>query len=266
MRKRLVIGSSWKMNKTRPEARDFIVHLRETLGAFDASMLQCYILAPFTALETVQRTLEDYPVELGAQDMFWEDAGAYTGEISPLMLKELGCTIVMLGHSERRQLFRENDEALNKKVLAAQRHGIAPLLCVGETAAERDAGQTEAVLRRQLSIALRRVPGDFMDRLMILYEPRWAIGQKEAAPVEYVETSHALVRRLLAEIFDGRVARRTRVVYGGSVNLTNLAGMLHLPEVDGAAISRAAWDPLDFAQMIRIAEAIARSKRESEVD
>lgn len=265
MRKRLVIGSSWKMNKTRPEALDFIVQLRETLGIFVTGLVQCYVLPPFTALETVQRALGNYPVELGAQDMFWEDAGAYTGEVSPVMLKELGCTIAMLGHSERRNLFGENDEALNKKVLAAYRHGIAPLLCVGETAEERDAGETDAVLRRQLSAALKGVPGDFMDRLMILYEPRWAIGQKEAAPAEYIQASHALVRRLLVEIFDARVARRTRVVYGGSVNPTNLSDVLCLPEVDGAAISRAAWDPHAFAEMVRMAEDIARSKQELEV-
>ena len=266
MRKRLVIGSSWKMNKTRPEARDFVIRMREALGAFDFAMVQSYILAPFTALETVGKALQECPVELGAQDMFWEDAGAYTGEISPVMLKELGCSIVMLGHSERRQMFGEIDEALNLKVLAAQRHGIAPLLCVGETADERDAGQTDAVLGRQLAVALRGVRSDFMDRLMILYEPRWAIGQKDAAPLEYIQTSHALVRRLLAGVLNARAARRTRVVYGGSVNLTNLADVLHLPEVDGAAISRAAWDPLSFAEMIRIAGQIAPSKRELDVD
>jgi triosephosphate isomerase len=214
----------------------------------------------------VQRALENYPMELGAQDMFWEDDGAYTGEISPVQLQELGVSIVMLGHSERRLMFGETDEALNKKILAAMRHGIAPLLCVGETASERDAGQTVEVLYRQLSIALRGVPADFMDRLMILYEPRWAIGQKDAAPPEYIEKSHARVRGILVDIFDARTANRARVVYGGSVNLSNLIDILNLSQVDGAAISRAAWDPIDFAKMVRLAEPIARTKRELEVD
>lgn len=259
MRKRLVIGSSWKMNKTRAEARDFVLRLRDALPGFDHRLVQAFLLPPYTDLDVVGQALDDYPIELGAQNMSWDDAGAFTGEISPVMLKELGCSIVMLGHSERRLLFGETDEKLNWKVLAACRHGLTPLLCVGETSEERDAGLTRQVLSRQLATSLQGVPAGRMKDVMILYEPRWAIGQKQAAPPEYIQEAHRMVRRLLTEIYDDSTALTVRVVYGGSVTPENLTTILSLADVDGCGVGRAAWVPENFAQLVRLAEEVARS-------
>ncbi len=250
------------MNKTRAEARDFVARLRAALPGFDPNLLQAFILPPFTALGELQQSLQGYPVALGAQNMCWEDAGAFTGEVSPVMLKELGCSIIMLGHSERRLLFGETDEMLNRKVLAACRHDLTPLVCVGETLQERDAGLTEQVLSRQLATTLRGVPPAKMIDLMVLYEPRWAIGQRDAAPPEYIAEAHKIVRRLLTEIYDESSARQTRVVYGGSVTAANVASILRLPEVDGCGVGRAAWVPENYAQMVRIAEEVACTKSE----
>lgn len=192
--------------------------------------------------------------------MFWEDFGAYTGEISPPMLIDLGCTIVMLGHSERRSLFGETDENLNKKIHAALRHGLTPMLCIGETAEERDAGATVDVLRRQLSIALRGVTAEMTHRVLLLYEPRWAIGKAQAASLEYVESAHSIVRSEVERLYDKRTSTEITLMYGGSVNLTNLEEILLLAEVDGCGVSRAAWDAASFAEMIRVSERVARIK------
>ncbi len=248
------------MTKTRPEAREFVRVLRAELNAFEPTRVRAYILPPFTALDAVGQALGEFPIELGAQNLFWEDAGAFTGEISPAMLRELGCTIVMLGHSERRALFGESDAALNQKIYAALRHEIAPLLCVGETAAERDAGETLMVLRRQLTIALQGVSSAQTENILLLYEPRWAIGQAAAATPAYVQTTHQTVRRVLSELYDEPTARAMHVLYGGSVNLSNLESILTLPDVDGCGISRAAWDAKAFAQMMQITEMIAKEK------
>jgi triosephosphate isomerase (TIM) len=265
MYRRIVIGSSWKMTKTRAQAREFVDRLRQELGAFDPAVLQVYLLPPFTALDAVARSLGDYPVDLGAQNVFWEDEGPFTGEVSPVMLEDLGCKIVMLGHSERRRLFGETDETINKKVLAALRHGLAPLLCVGEEWAEHEAGKDVEVLRRQLSQELRGVTAEQATRVIMLYEPVWAIGQKASAPPEHVQKMHAATRSILAGLYGADVAGRTRVIYGGSVNLPNLPDLLALPDVDGCGVSRAAWDPVDFARMVKIAEGLARRRAHAEV-
>jgi triosephosphate isomerase len=262
VRKRLTIGSGWKMNKTRAEARAFVEELRGCLGSYRTELIRAYVLPPFTALETVHNALVGYPLELGAQDMFWADSGAYTGEVSPLMLADLNCTIVMLGHSERRSCFGETDEFLNRKVKAALRHGMTPLICIGETREEWQSGRAEATLRHQLQVILAGVSAMDVTRLMTLYEPRWAIGQSEAASPDYIQGIHATVRQMLGDLYDQKTARVSSILYGGSVNIANLEAILRLPDVDGAGVGRAAWDAAGFAAMIRLAEEVSLTKLE----
>ncbi len=260
MAKRMVIGSGWKMNKTRPEARAFMEELRSLVPQLNTALLRPYVLPSFTLLDTVECVRGDYPIEIGAQDMFWEEAGPYTGEISPLMLRDVGCSIVMLGHSERRAMFGETDEALRRKVAAALDHGLAPMLCIGETREERDREETVPVLRRQLGEALADVPAARVDDVLFLYEPRWAIGQPEPAPLDVIETTHRQLRQVVAEGYGEEIAQRATVVYGGSVNVNNLESILRLPGIDGCGASRAAWSAANFARMIQIAGQVAAEK------
>jgi len=260
MTKRLVVGSGWKMTKTRVEAHAFVRDLRQRLGSYDALRVQVYVQPSFTALDVVGQALAGCSIHLAAQDMFWEDSGSYTGEVSPLMLCELGCTFVMVGHSERRLVFGETDEMVNRKVMAALRHRITPLVCVGETREERHDGLIATVLRRQLSVALQGVSVTEMASVIVLYEPRWAIGQGEAAPLSCIQDTHGLIRSILADLYGVDTAVQTRVIYGGSVNLSNMSAILAQSEVDGCGVGRAAWDPVAFAEMVRLTEAEARRR------
>jgi triosephosphate isomerase (TIM) len=260
MDRRLVIGANLKMNHSNREARRYAFELRQAAGEFDPDILQVYVLPPFTALEAVVETLGGYPVETGAQDVHWETEGAYTGEISARFLHEIGCTLVMIGHSERRGLFAETDERIATKVRSAMIHGLTPLICIGEDAVERETGQTTRVLERQLAVCLSKLPVGSVKEALILYEPRWAIGQPEPASDETIEATHAEIRKILELQFDPVTAQETRILYGGSVNQENLEGILRLKNVDGCGVGRASWDPLEFAGLIRIAEGIALQK------
>jgi triosephosphate isomerase len=255
--KRVVIGSNWKMMKTRRQARDYVHALKRELGAFDASQVRAYVLPAFTLLDTVREALDGFPVEIGAQNVHWADDGPFSGEVSASMIREAGCTIAMVGHSERRFLFGETDEAVAQRTLAAYRSDITPLICIGETREEHDSGKTAAVLERQLQVILRRLPRRFVPQVLILYEPRWAIGAKEPAPLEYIQSTHSLIRGLLSRLYDEPTALAVSLIYGGSVNLENLESILRLPDVDGCGIGRASWEARDFAAMIRLAEKVA---------
>jgi len=259
--KRFVIGANWKMNHTRSEARDYIVRLRHSVGDFNTDLVQAYVLPSFTVLGAVCQEMGDYPVEVGSQNIHWEESGAYTGEVSLTMVKEVGCTIAMIGHSERRLFFNETDQTVAKKVLAVYHHDLTPLICLGETGEEHKAGKTAEVLKRQIHLSLQGIPRDFLIRLLILYEPRWAIGAKEPAPLEYIQSAHALMRNIFSESYDPQAAAWIRLVYGGSVTLENMADILRLTDVDGCGVGRASWDPLTFAKMIRLTEEVAYSLR-----
>jgi triosephosphate isomerase len=250
VRTRLLIGN-WKMNKTASEAVVFVQQLSKLVD--DLTGIEVGFAPPFTALPAVSATLGSRPAYLlGAQDLHWEDKGAYTGEISGAMLKDVGCTFVLVGHSERRHLFGETDAATNKKVAAALRYGLHPVLCIGEQLEEREGGFTDAVIERQLKTALAGLAPESLRSITIAYEPVWAIGTGRAASPEQAAEVHRQTRSILDHIGGPDCGERTRILYGGSVTPQNLASYLASTEVDGALVGGACLDPSSFATLVSV--------------
>ncbi len=244
------IAGNWKMHKTIPEAVDLVLALRDAVA--DITHVHMAVCPPFTALQAVRDVLAGSNIAVGAQNMFWEEQGAYTGEISPLMLKEL-VTYVIIGHSERRKYFGETDETVNRKVKAALAHGLLPIICVGEVLEEREAGQTEAVVTRQVRGAYAGLTAEQARVTTIAYEPVWAIGTgKAATPEDANYVIGQVIRATLADMFGEDVAQAVRVQYGGSVKPANIAGFMEQPEVDGALVGGASLKADQFAEIIRI--------------
>jgi triosephosphate isomerase (TIM) len=242
------IAANWKMHKTVAEASEFIDALLPRIAATQADVVVC---APFTALSEVVQRRYGTAVKVAAQNMHEEDAGAFTGEVSAPMLVELDVEAVVLGHSERRQYFNETDEALARKVPAALAAGLEPILCVGESEQARDNGETETVLERQLQADLAAVESADLARVVIAYEPIWAIGTGRTATPEQAQEVCAYIRDVIR--MRGAAADELRVLYGGSVKPANAAELLALPDVDGALVGGAALDPADFAAIVEAA-------------
>ncbi len=239
-----VVAANWKMHKTVAETgafADAFLPLAEQLGH-----AELYLCPPYPSLATAVQRCAESAVQVASQNMHEEPQGAYTGEVAASMLTELGVDGVILGHSERRALFNESDDALARKVPAALEAGLAPILCVGETEAERDAEQTEEVLRRQVEADLAGVPGDRLAGVVIAYEPVWAIGTGRNATPEQAESAIAFIRSLIAAR-DATAAEAARIIYGGSVKPANAASILVRDGVDGALVGGASLDPSDFA-------------------
>jgi triosephosphate isomerase len=248
--RRPLIAGNWKMNKTRSEAKEFLdAFLPDAGGRPDVEVALC---PPFTALQVVVEGTAGSDVIVGAQNMHDQDSGAFTGEVSPAMLIELGVQAVVLGHSERRQLFGETDAALARKVPAALGAGLLPILCVGETEEEREAGETERKLRHQVQTNLAEVKEDRLAEIVIAYEPIWAIGTGNTATPEQAQEAIAFVRALLGDR-SKPASEQIRVLYGGSVNAGNAAELLALPDVDGALVGGASLDPAEFAAIVAAA-------------
>lgn len=233
--KQVWIGTSWKMNKTFDAAHDFANGLAPT----GDPRIQRFVIPPFTVLKMVTSLLEDSDVKVGAQNMHWDDAGAWTGEISPVMLKDCDAQIVELGHSERREHFNETDESVGLKTEAAVRHGLIPLICIGETKADRDAGRADAVLAKQVRGAFAGLIGDQRNaQILLAYEPVWAIGAGgEPASPEYADARHAQI----AQVAHDCLGRDVPCLYGGSVNPENCADLITQAHIDGLFIGRSAW-------------------------
>ncbi|BDG61582.1 triose-phosphate isomerase [Caldinitratiruptor microaerophilus] len=254
-----LIAANWKMHKTVAEARSFVeAFLPAVRGLEGADIALC---PPFTALAAVGPLLAGSAVALGAQDLYHEDRGAFTGEIAPGMLTELGVRYVIVGHSERRTLFGETDELVRAKVAAAFRHGLTPILCVGEQLAEREAGRTEAVVTRQVEAALTGLEAAQVERLVIAYEPVWAIGTGRAATAADAGAVCRLIRDRIRAAFGDRAARGLRIQYGGSVKADNIADFARDPDIDGALVGGASLDPQGFAALVRAAAEAARGRR-----
>lgn len=242
-------GTNMKMYKTRRDTEIFIKTLLDQLKGFHSDSLELFIIPSFPALETAGRLLKDSPVLLGAQNMHWADEGQFSGEVSARMLKELGVSMVMLGHSERRHIFGETDADLSKKLLAAVRSSICPLLCVGETKEEKDAGVSDELLRMQLKQGLFQFPKEGLHLLRIAYEPVWAIGVSGVpAPADYVAKRHDAMRACLTELF-GTEGGAIPLLFGGSVNPSNAPGYLTAPNVDGLFVGRSAWDAENYYKL-----------------
>jgi triosephosphate isomerase len=251
MRKPLV-GTGWKMNHGPAAAITYAARLRDILAGQKTEGLDIFVLPPFVSLSAAAGAFAGSPVAIGGQNMHWESSGSWTGEISAPMLREVGCRYAELAHSERLQHFGETYELVRLKVDAALAAGLTPILCLGESAEDKRTGRSDDTLRYQVTTALAGQTAATIPGVVLAYEPRWAIGQADAAPPEYVEQRHAALRALLADVWGEKTADATRIIYGGSVSPANGAGLIGLPNVDGLFIGRAAWTPEGFAAMVGI--------------
>lgn len=243
-----IIAGNWKMYKTVVEAVNFVAAFREkTTGITGVEMVLC---PPFTALGAVAEKLAGTGIAPGAQNCYWQKEGAYTGEIAPGMLKEIGCKYVILGHSERRQYFGETDQSVNKRVRAAIDHGLVPIVCVGELLEEREAGRTESVVGRQVEGALAGLTADEVAGIVIAYEPVWAIGTGRTASAGDAQAVNAYIRGILRRLFGEGTAEGVRIQYGGSVKPGNAAELMAQPDIDGALVGGASLDPDSFARIV----------------
>jgi triosephosphate isomerase len=247
--RRYLIAGNWKMFKTVSEGIALVDAIRSGL-AKQPMEVDVLVAPPFTALHAVAEALSGSGIALGAQNMHWEREGAFTGEVSPAMLKDVGCTHAILGHSERRQLFGETDEGVGRKARAALDNGLTPILCVGETLAERESSRTLEVVERQTERALRDVTPDEAARIVVAYEPVWAIGTGLAATPEQAQDVHAFIRQLVSRSHGEPVAAALRILYGGSVKPANAATLMAKPDIDGALVGGACLEADSFLKVI----------------
>jgi triosephosphate isomerase len=252
IRKKLIAGN-WKMNKTFAEAAELAREI--VLAVANRPDVDVVICPPFTALESVAKVVEGSAIKLGAQNMHHEASGAFTGEISAPMLRAFFATHVILGHSERRTLFGETDNFINKKVLTALKNQLRPILCVGETLAEREAGSTLKVVQTQLEACLEGVSKELATNVIIAYEPVWAIGTGKNATADQAQEVHAFIRGLLTKIFGAQPAGRIRILYGGSMKPANAAELLAQNDIDGGLIGGASLEVRSFIDLINAAAA-----------
>jgi triosephosphate isomerase len=244
-----MIAGNWKLHKTRAEARELIDALKIELNGLTG--VEVVIAPPFTALAAAADALVGSAIRLAAQNCYPEATGAFTGEISPPLLKDAGCRWVIVGHSERRQLLGESDEFINRKVLALTQMDVGAIFCIGETLEEREAGRMFDVLHRQVQGGLHGLSAAAMQDVVVAYEPVWAIGTGKTASDEQAQEAHAYLRTLLREQFGPEVAQATRILYGGSVKPTNVDGLMAQPDVDGALVGGASLKAGEFARIAR---------------
>ena len=251
--RRPIIAANWKMHKTHLEAIQVVQKLSYLLDQTDTDRVEVVVCPPFTALRSVQTLIDSdrLPYGLGAQDVHWQDEGAFTGEVSPPMLEALKVDYVVVGHSERRAMFGDTDEAVNKKVRAVLAHDMAPILCVGETLQERDVGATEDRVTTQVRAALAGVEAGDAASVVIAYEPVWAIGTGRNAEPSDAGQVIALIRRSVGELAGADVAQGMRIQYGGSVKAGNIRDFMAHPEIDGALVGGASLDPEEFALIVK---------------
>ncbi len=248
MRTPIIVGN-WKLNKTSREAVAFVKSLWSLVA--DVTDIEIVVAPTFTGLSVVAQALASGNIRLAAQDVFWENSGAFTGEVSPGMLKDVGCDYVIIGHSERRQYFGETDENVNRKVKAAHAHSLKPIICTGESLEEREAGKTGAVVKDQVLNGIAGLSADQIASTVIAYEPVWAIGTGHNATPDQAQEVHALIRLLVSEIYSTDVAAQVRIQYGGSVKPDNTAELIAQPDVDGALVGTASWEAESFAQIVK---------------
>lgn len=247
-RKPLLAGN-WKMYKTIPEALELVNGLKANLaGVTDREILVC---PTFVALYPVSQAIKDSNIKLGAQNLFWESKGAFTGEIAPGMLVDAGCKYVIIGHSERRQYFGETDETVNKKTLAAFKAGLTPIVCVGETLEEREKGVTFTVIERQVRNGMANMTPDQAETVVIAYEPIWAIGTGKTASPAQAQEVHAFIRKLYGQTYGDDASRSIRILYGGSVKPDNVSELMKQEDIDGGLVGGAALEIESFTKLVR---------------
>jgi len=247
MRKPLIAGN-WKMNKTVSEAMDFANNLKSALR--DVQDVEMVICPTFVALSEVSKMLEGSSIKLGAQNVYMQESGAYTGEISPLMLKELGCRYVIIGHSERRGYFKEDNKLINAKMKLALKYQLRPILCVGETPLEHQNNQTIDVVRTEIVQGLAGIDKEQMSQVAIAYEPIWAIGTGKTATPDDVNKVHRIIRHIISEMFDAKTGEKTRIQYGGSVKPDNISALMEESDIDGALVGGASLSAESFIRIV----------------
>ncbi|ACZ01263.1 triose-phosphate isomerase [Streptobacillus moniliformis] len=245
--RKIIVAGNWKMNKTRTETEKFF---KELLPLVEGKNVEIVVAAPFTNLETAIRETKDSNIKIAAQNMNPKDNGAYTGEISPLMLKDLGVEYVLVGHSERREYYKECNKFINEKVLAAIHNGLKPILCFGETLEQREANITEKVVEEQLREGLKDVCDKGILNVVLAYEPVWAIGTGKTATAEQAQEVHAFIRNLLVDMYGADIANEITVQYGGSMKPENALELMKQNDIDGGLIGGAALDPISFAKLV----------------
>ncbi len=248
MKRKPFIAGNWKMHKSIKEAAELANEIKRRFYDFDRA--EIVLAPPFTALAAVADIIASTPVKLAAQNMFWEKEGAFTGEVSPLMLKDAGCSYVILGHSERRAYFCESDENVNKKIKAALREGILPIVCVGERLEEREAGKTIEVVERQLRGALEEIKEEEARKIVIAYEPVWAIGTGKTATPNQAEEVHKFIRETIGKLYTEDTSSDILVIYGGSVKPENITSLIKEEDIDGALVGGASLESDKFIKII----------------
>jgi triosephosphate isomerase len=247
MRKPIIAGN-WKMYKTIPEAKTLVSGLMSKLGGM--TKVEVVFCPPFTALSAVKELVKGTSFGLGAQNLYWKEQGAFTGEVSPLMLKDIGCDYVIIGHSERREHFGETDLTVNSKIKAALAVGIKPIVCVGESLAQREAGETKSLIKRQTEGALAGIPATAIPDLVIAYEPIWAIGTGKSSNGQDANEVCGLIRSTVASMFGADAAQKMRIQYGGSVKPENIKEFMDQPEIDGALVGGASLEVESFSKIV----------------
>jgi triosephosphate isomerase len=248
-KRKLIIAGNWKMNKTVAEALDLVRGLKLELA--NVKEVDIVVCPPFTALSEVSKAILDSNLRLGAQNMSENNVGAYTGEIAAVMLKEFSVRYIILGHSERRQYQKEPDALIARKAAAAHAASLKPIVCIGETLAEREAGQTQKVLETQIRGSLAGLGKDQMTETIVAYEPVWAIGTGKTATTAQAQEAHAFIRGVLSKMFDEAVARHVRIQYGGSVKPSNARELMSQTDVDGALVGGASLEARSFADIVK---------------
>ncbi len=257
MRKTIIAGN-WKMYKTIPEAIELANGLKRELYDLEAEEIDIVLCPPFTCLSEVGEVVINSNIQLGAQDVYWQEEGAFTGEISPKMLKDAGCKFVIIGHSERRQHFSETNEAVNKKIKAALASELTPIMCVGETLSEREKNLTFKVLDDHLQNGLKDISEKDALRIVIAYEPVWAIGTGKTATPDQAQEAQKYIRGLLLKMYNKDVAESIRIQYGGSVKPDNIAELMKQPDVDGGLVGGASLTIESFAKIVKGASGVEK--------
>ncbi|WIV10387.1 triose-phosphate isomerase [Proteiniborus sp. MB09-C3] len=241
-----IIAGNWKMNKTIEEAIQLVKEIKSNLK----DGVETVVCVPFTALSEVKKEISGTKLKLGAQNMHWEESGAFTGEISPLMLKEIGVDFCIIGHSERRQYFGETDEMVNRKIKSALKHGISPIVCVGETLEQREANIEKKVVETQILKAFDGIVAEEVEKIVIAYEPIWAIGTGKTATKEEANEIIAFIRKIIMNKYQQEISDKVRIQYGGSVKPDNITDIMNQSDIDGALVGGASLKPEEFIKLV----------------
>ncbi|MBF0483622.1 MAG: triose-phosphate isomerase [Candidatus Omnitrophica bacterium] len=247
--RKIIIAGNWKLNKTIKEAVELVNGLKQDLA--QTKEVDIVVCPVYPALSEVSKLTAGSNIGLGAQDLYWEDAGAFTGEVSAPLLKDAGCQYVIIGHSERRQFFGETDATVNKKIGAALKHGLTPIVCVGEVLAERESNKTFDVIKTQVTGAFSGYSAEDMKKIIIAYEPVWAIGTGKTASPEQAQEVHKFIRDLLVKMYDVGTAQTVRIQYGGSVKSDNARELMSQPDIDGALVGGASLKRDQFVALVQ---------------